>query len=355
MSGQQTRQWVLYNPPRKSPVVLSGPNSTFAIQSATLPPPGANEVLLQILYFSNDPGQRGWISADVDLERQYLAPVQKGQVMKSFAICEVLESKSENITKGQLVMATTTGWTEYAVVDAKLVTPIQPDEAAGIRATHFIGVLGVPGITAYYGLADIAHATKDDIVVISGAGGATGSMVVQVAKHLIGSKKVIGIAGGAEKCKWVESLGADVCVDYKAMNFKEELWRATEGFVDVYFDNVGGEILDLMLQRVRRFGRITACGSISSYNGHLQSITRWGEIVTNRLEVRGFIVFDTMGTPRGAEIVDALKRGIRDGKIKVGIADETVIPTRFEDVPRTWMGLFEGKNQGKLVTELIKV
>ncbi|OAK97292.1 NAD(P)-binding protein [Phaeosphaeriaceae sp. SRC1lsM3a] len=351
MSGQQTRQWILANPPSSDPV-LSGPDSTFSLESTTLPSPGADQVLVKTLYFSNDPAQRGWIQKDMDPERLYTAPVLKGEVMRSYAIAEVVESNASALSKGQLVMGTF-GWTEYAVVDAKDARPIQPDASAGIRATHFIGALGGPGLTAYNGLIDVARATKDDVVVVSGAAGATGSIVVQLAKNVLGCKKVIGIAGGDKKCRWVESLGADVCVDYKASNFTEELKKATDGFVQVYFDNVGGEILDLMLTRMARHGRIAACGAVATYNSLGESgIKNWFEIITNRIEVKGFIVTDAVVAGKAGAWLGELVKGVKEGKIQIGPETETVVPTKFEDVPKTWTMLFKGGNTGKLVTEI---
>lgn len=288
----------------------------------------------------------------MDPERLYTAPVLKGEVMRSYAIAEVVESNASALSKGQLVMGTF-GWTEYAVVDAKDARPIQPDASAGIRATHFIGALGGPGLTAYNGLIDVARATKDDVVVVSGAAGATGSIVVQLAKNVLGCKKVIGIAGGDKKCRWVESLGADVCVDYKASNFTEELKKATDGFVQVYFDNVGGEILDLMLTRMARHGRIAACGAVATYNSLGESgIKNWFEIITNRIEVKGFIVTDAVVAGKAGAWLGELVKGVKEGKIQIGPETETVVPTKFEDVPKTWTMLFKGGNTGKLVTEI---
>lgn len=351
MSGQQTRQWVLSNPPKADPV-LQGSDATFSLQTTTLPTPGANQLLVKTLYLSNDPAQRGWIQQDVDPERLYVPPVQKGEVMHAYAIAEVVESNVDSLKKGQLVMGSL-GWTEYAVVGANEVRPIQADESAGIRPTHFIGSLGGPGLTAYNGLIDVARAMAEDVVVVSGAAGATGSMVVQIAKHLVGCKKVIGIAGGEKKCKWVESLGADICVDYKSATFKEDLKKATEGFVDVYFDNVGGEILELMLSRIKKFGRVAACGSISTYNNEGgNGIRNWFEIIANRIEVKGFIVIDAIESGKAGPWIQTLMQGVKDGKIKIGPESETVVPTSFEDVPKTWTMLFSGGNTGKLVTAI---
>ena len=274
---QQTLQWILSNHP-KGETTTTGPNPTFTLTSTTLPTPQKDQVLLKVLYLSNDPAQRGWISADIDPARLYAPPVKKGDVMRAYGICEVVSSQSDTLKPGQLVFGTT-GWTQYAVLDAKDLRPIQVDEKAGIRATHFIGALGGPGLTAWYGLFDIARATKEDAIVVSGAAGAVGNLVVQIAKHVLGAKRVIGIAGGEKKCRWVESLGADVCVDYKAGDFKEKLWKATEGFVEVYFDNVGGEVLELMLSRMKKNGRIAACGAVATYNDMASAgVKNWFEV-----------------------------------------------------------------------------
>jgi NADPH-dependent curcumin reductase CurA len=350
--GQKTQQWILANPPEADPVIDGSDKATFKLQTIELPALGANQVLLKVLYLSNDPAQRGWIQADMDPERLYTEPVKQGEVMRAFGVCEVVESTADDLKPGQKVIATT-GWTEYAVLNAKEVRPVQPDESAGIRATHFIGALGGPGLTAYYGLIDVVRTTKDDAVVVSGAAGATGSMVVQIAKHIVGCKKIIGIAGGEKKCRWVESLGADICVDYKSPTFKEDLRKATEGFVEVYFDNVGGEILDLMLSRVKRFGRIAACGSVSTYNSMGTSgVKNWFEIVINRLEVKGFIVTDAVVAGKTAPMLKKMVEKVKEGKIKIGNDTETVVPTAFEDVPKTWTLLFSGGNQGKLITAI---
>ncbi|EOA83527.1 uncharacterized protein SETTUDRAFT_94784 [Exserohilum turcica Et28A] len=351
MPGQETRQWVVAKHPHADPV-LEGEDATFKLQTTTLPAPGPDEVLIKTLYFSNDPAQRGWLDPTIEPERLYVPPVQKGEVMRSGAIAQVVESNAASLSKGQLVVGTV-GWTEYAVVPAKAVRAIQADESAGIRPTHFVGALGGTGLTAYYGLMDIARASPSDTVVVSGAAGATGSMVVQLAKHVVGCKRVIGIAGGAQKCAWVESLGADICVDYKAPGFEQALKAATQGFVEVYFDNVGGDILSLMLGRMKRHGRIAACGAVATYNSMADSgVKNWFEIISNRIEVRGFIVLDVMESGKAGAYIQELIKAVKAGKIQVGPETETVVPTKFEDVPSTWTMLFKGGNTGKLVTEL---
>lgn len=347
----QTRQWIVSNPP-KTNVSLSGDNATFTLQTVDTPSVNDGQVLVKLLYLSNDPAQRGWIQDGVDAERLYVPPVRQGDVMRALGVGEVIQSKAENVKEGQLV-SYMANWTDYRVLEAKEVTPIQEDKEVGIKATHFIGTLGMTGLTAYYGLTSVAKATKEDTVVVSGAAGSTGSMVVQIAKNIIGCKRVIGIAGGEKKCKWVESIGADVCIDYKAADFEEQLWKATEGYVEVYFDNVGGHILDLMLKRVKRYGRIAVCGSIATYNDPESTrLKNWFEVIANRIEIKGFIVLDAFLQGKGQEMMGAIRTAVKEKKIQIEKQEETIVPTKFEDIPKTWTMLFEGGNQGKLVTEL---
>ncbi|KAF2204260.1 NAD(P)-binding protein [Delitschia confertaspora ATCC 74209] len=348
--ASQTRQWLLTNPP-VADIKLSGDDATFSLVTKELPPVGPNQALVKTLYLSNDPAQRTWIQKDQDPERLYLPPVQKDTPMKAFGICEVVQSEAENLKKGDLVL-TEANWTEYSVQDAAALRPVQPDPEHGIKPTHFLGSLGFTGMTAYWGLVDVVRTTASDTVVVSGAAGATGSMVVQIAKHLVGCKRIIGIAGSDEKCRWVESLGADTCINYKSKSFKEDLIKATEGYVEVYYDNVGGEILDLMLTRMKRHGRIAACGAISNYNnGNEKQISNWNEVIFNRIEIRGLIVLDAM--PKMGEIMETLSKGVKDGKIKMTEESETIVKSKFEDIPSTWMMLFQGGNQGKLITQLV--
>ncbi|KAI9663712.1 MAG: hypothetical protein M1821_007202 [Bathelium mastoideum] len=354
MAGQtETRQWIVANKPVTDPV-LAGPDATFALKTTTLPAPKPNEVLLKTLYFSNDPAQRGWIQKDIDPERLYTKPVDTNEPMRCYGIFEVVEvGSASKLQKGQLVTVAAS-WTEYVVVPEDQVQVI--DTSSGIAPTRFIGAFGGPGMTAYYGLIEIVRCSKDDsMVVVSGAAGATGSIAVQIAKKVVGVKHVVGIAGSDGKCRWVESLGADVCVNYKKPSFEEDLKKATEGFADVFFDNVGGEILDLMLSRMKRYGRIAACGAVSTYNRHGQpvSMRHWYEIISNRLEVRGFIVTDAVLAGKGLGFVQKLTQALKEGKLKLDEGSETIVETKFEDVPKTWMMLFESKNQGKLITKLI--
>ena len=348
-SPTATLQWILQNKAADLPV-LSGPSSTFKLIKAQLPPLSDNQVLLKTLYLSNDPAQRASISKHAKQERSYAPLVAVGACVTAYGIAEVVESKSSTLAKGTIVTCKI-GWTEYAVLDAEKCMKIE--EMPGLSITHFLGALGATGLTAYYGTKIIAKVGPKDTVVVSGAAGATGSMVVQIAKKMLGCKRVIGMAGTDEKCRWVESLGADICLNYKSPGFKNDLVKATEGFVEVYFDNVGGEILDLMLRRMARNGRVALCGAVSGYNtSKPYGLKSYMEVVSMRLEIKGFIIFDFFAegnVPAATkELVDALGQG----KITIGDQNETVISTSFEKIPGTWMKLFEGGNTGKLITKL---
>ena len=208
----KARQWILANKPRDLPQ-LEGSDATFKLVENDLPDLKDDEVLVKLVYLSNDPAQRGWINKDVDPDRLYVPPVKEGTPMHARGLAEVVESKSSNFKKGDMVI-TSTGWSEYAVLPAKQLRPAT-DLPNGLSKTHYLGALGLTGLTAYFGLTEVGGLTKDDVLVVSGAAGATGMMAVQIAKKIIGCKKVVGMAGSDEKCKWVESLGADVCLNCK--------------------------------------------------------------------------------------------------------------------------------------------
>lgn len=329
------------------------PRFHLQLITAELPPLADHEVLVKTLYLSNDPAQRPWISKNVDPKRLYIAPVAVGACMRSSGLGEVVESRASNLPKGTLVTSNT-GRAEHAILNANSCNPIK--EVSGLAVTHFLGALGLTGLTAYYGygLKEIARAGPEDTVVVSGAAGATGSMAVQIAKKMLGCKRVIGIAGSDEKCRWVESLGAAVCLNYKKKNFKEELVNATEGFVEVYFDNVGGEIVDAVLSRMAKQGRVAACGSISTYNKSApHGLKNWYlEIISMRLEIKGFVIIDFLEQGKGPAARQELVEAVRAGKITIGEQNETLVSTDFEHVPEAWMELFEGGNTGKLISKL---
>ncbi len=351
----KTLQWLLANKPTDLPD-LSGSNSTFKLETKPLPTLEADQVLVRTLYMSNDPAQRGWISAHVKHDRLYVPPVPLNTPMRARSIASVLSSTSSSFKEGDKVVANT-GWSEYAICDAKDVQPIQ--SVPGMSDTHFLGALGLTGLTAYYGLIHIAQCAPEDTVIVSGAAGATGSMVVQIAKHIVCCKRVVGIAGESEKCRWVESLDADVCIDCKTSpeKFKKALLAATRDYASVYFDNVGGKILDLCLTRMKRHDRIAACGAVSNYNtSSPTALKNYFEVISMRLEIRGFIIFDFLAMEGGKKVKEALgvlREAISNGKVKVGDENETIVETSWEKVPNVWMRLFEGGNQGKLITKVV--
>lgn len=349
----ETRQWLLVNKPTDLPV-LSGPNSTFSFETKPLPSLEADQVLLKTLFLSNDPVQRAWVSANIDHARLDVPPVLVDTPMRAWAIATVVASTSKAFTEGDKV-TTSTNWSEYAICDGKNVQPIK--SIPGISDTHFLGALGLTGLTAYYGLVIVARTTAEDTVIVSGAAGATGSMVVQIAKHIVGCKRVIGIAGGPEKCRWVESLGADICVDYKTERFREDFIKATKDNASVCFDNVGGEILDLCLTRLGRHGRVAVCGAVSNYNtSNPTGLKNYYEIIFMRLEILGFMIFDFQAMDGGQKVKEALetlRHAVSKGTVKIGDENETVVESSWDEVPNVWMRLFDGRNQGKLITKLV--
>ncbi|KAL3469900.1 hypothetical protein BJX99DRAFT_240396 [Aspergillus californicus] len=344
-----TQQWLLNAKPT-GPIILEGQNPTFKLTSTPLPKPTASQAVLKTLMLSNDPAQRTWISASADPDRMYMPPIQEGSPMGAFALAEVIESGSPSeLPVGSIVLASP-GWSEYSVRDIKGLQTVQPIE--GLDLGHFLGCFGFTGLTAYYGIKEVVKATSEDTVVVSGAAGATGSMVVQIAKKILGCKRVIGIAGTDEKCRWVEKLGADVCINYKKDSFEQDLIRETPGYVEVYFDNVGGNILDLMFSRMKRHGRIAACGAISSYNSSEPvQFKNFFEITSNRLHIHGLIVLDYIH--KFSDVVGELVQAWKEGKIIVDDSLQTVVETKFEGVPNVWMKLFEGANTGKLCTKIV--
>ncbi|OJD29099.1 nadp-dependent leukotriene b4 12-hydroxydehydrogenase protein [Diplodia corticola] len=346
-----TRQWVLARRPTGAPI-LSGPSATFSLVTAELPPLAAGQVLCRVRYISNDPGQRGFIGIGVADDRMYVPPVHVGAAMRAGVIAEVVASLAPSIAVGQLVMTLHLGqWAELVVLDAADCQPLAPPP--GMAVTHFLGALGAPGLTAYYGVVEVLKARPQHTLVVSGAAGATGGMVVQIAKRLVGCARVVGIAGGADKCAWVrDALGADACVDYKSASFLADLARATDGYVDLYFDNVGGDVLDAMLPRMQKGGTVAVCGAISTYNdAGPMKLKNWMEVVSMRLNFKGFILLDYAEQIPSA--IGELVKAVQEGKVVLGDEHETLVETGIEGVPETWMKLFEGVNRGKLITKLV--
>ncbi|KAL8807422.1 MAG: hypothetical protein Q9182_000761 [Xanthomendoza sp. 2 TL-2023] len=305
-----------------------------AMYASPLAPLESGQILLQNIYFSNDPAARRWISPNVDPARLFHPPVPVGSPMFATGICKVLKSCAEGWREGELVVAMCS-WSEYTILEASGCQKIPSlEDLNGVGVTQFLGALGLTGLTAWYGINEVVKAKPEETVVVSGAAGATGSMVVQIAKHIIGCKHA--------------------CVDYKSSSFEDDLKQETEGFVEVYFDNVGGEILDMMLLRIKRHGRIAACGDVAEYNKvgeERYGIKNWFEIVSNRIEIKGFIVLDYLAT--ADEVMKDLLKARKEGKIKIDEGNETVVETGFEAVPETWLKLFQGDNKGKSITKVV--
>ncbi len=317
---------------------MVGPEHFDYVEEA-LPELTDGQVLIKTAYISLDPAMRGWMAES----RSYIPPVQIGEVMRAGTVGEVVESKGQKFAVGDHV----TGWLgvqEYAVCDENAVFKV---DAGEIPLTTYLGALGMPGITAYFGLLDVGAPKEGETVVVSGAAGAVGSVVGQIAK--IKGCRVVGIAGGPEKCAWiVEELGFDAAIDYKGEDVGEALRKHCPEGVDVYFDNVGGEILDAALARLARGARVVICGAISQYN-KMTSMSGPGNymsLLVNRARMEGFVVIDYMG--RAPEAVGEMAGWIAEGKL---IAREDVVEG-FESFPEALQKLFRGENVGKLVLKV---
>lgn len=320
------------------------PGKTFKAQRG--PAPTADdlkdgEILVEALYLSLDPAMRPWLNDT----RSYVPPVAIGEKMRGAALSRVLASRNPGAKPGDLVTAMC-GWTEVAVVDAKSfeVVHLPP---AGARPTDALGVLGFTGLTAYFGLLKIGDPKPGDTVVVSGAAGATGSVVGQIAK--LKGARVIGIAGSDDKCAWLrDELGFDAALNYRSPNFARELSDATPDFINVYFDNVGGEILELALNRAAMRARFVMCGSISGYNtGGAKAIRNLSQVTAQRIRMEGFIVFDFAA--EYAEARRELGQWLAEGKVK---RKETIVKGGLPEAEKAINLLFEGKNQGKLMVEV---
>lgn len=302
----------------------------------------SGQVLYAPNYLSLDPAMRGWLN-DV---RSYIPPVKIGAVMRGTGVGTILASSSPDFKTGDIVHAPS-GWTELAVLEAKDVEPLNLPRNG--RMTDMLGVLGMPGLTAYFGILDVGRVKKGDFVVVSGAAGATGSVVGQIAK--LKGARVLGIAGSDEKCKWLTSeLGFDGALNYKSPTFAKEFRGATKSLIDVFFDNVGGEVLDLALSRAKEHARFVMCGGISQYNtnnAEVRGPRNYLMIVTMRIRMEGFVVFDYAS--KYAEARKELAQWLGEGKIK---RQETIVRGGIEKMPDALRSLYEGINTGKLLVEV---
>jgi NADPH-dependent curcumin reductase CurA len=304
-----------------------------------VPAPGSGEFVTEISHLSIDPAMRGWMNAGAS----YVPPVDIGAVMRAGGIGRVTVSEHPGFEVGDYVYGTF-GVQEYAVSDGRGVLKLDLSLA---EPTAYLGVLGMTGLTAYFGLLEVGRLKEGDTVVVSGAAGATGSVVGQIAK--IKGCRVIGIAGGQEKCRLVtEEFGFDAAIDYRLPHLRRTLRELAPGGVNVYFDNVGGEILDDVLTCLARGARVVICGAVSQYNEtQVRGPANYMMLLVARASMTGFLVFDF--ADRYPEAMAELAGWYGAGRL---VAQETVVQGSVEDFPETLLKLFEGANTGKLILAL---
>ena len=330
-------QIVLASRPKGTPT-----SSNFRLEEGPIPVAEKGQVLVRTLYLSLDPYMRGRMN-DV---KSYVPPFQLGAPMEGGAIGTVVESADESIPVGATVLHMA-GWREYANIPAKFARVVSTDLAP---AQAYLGVLGTTGLTAYAGLVEVAPVKEGDVVFISGAAGAVGSVAGQIAKKL-GAAKVIGSAGGPEKAKRLTGeYGFDVAIDYRAGDIEGQLKAAAPEGIDVYFDNVGGEHLRAAIARMNVGGRIALCGAISQYNATapVPGPDNLALAIGKRLTLRGFIVFDHLGLL--PEYIGRAASWIADGSLH---AEETVYEG-IENAPEAFLGLLRGANTGKMLVRLVQ-
>ncbi len=308
----------------------------FQYDEAAIKKPGKGEFVVRNQWISLDPAMRGWMSS----MKSYIPPVEVGDVMRAFSAGIVVDSNHPSFTVGMEVCGVF-GMQDYAVSDGRYVRHVRP----GIPLNAMLGPVGLPGITAYFGLLDIGNPKAGETVVVSAAAGAVGSAVVQIAK--MQGCRVVGIAGGAEKCAFVRSLGADETVDYKGGHFSEAFSQAVPGGVDIYFDNVGGDALEYALDHLNLQGRVVLCGAISRYNKtSSQGPGNYLSLLINRGRMQGLIYFDYID--RFDEAEEALSQWVREQRLKYKLD----IVQGLQHAPTTLGKLFDGTNTGKLLLKL---
>jgi NADPH-dependent curcumin reductase len=302
-----------------------------------VPAPGGGEIVVAISYLSLDPAMRGWMNAGAS----YIDPVQIGEVMRAGAVGQVTASEHPDFAVGDHVYGAF-GVQEHAVSDGTGVIKVDPSLAP---LPTYLGALGMTGMTAYFGLLDTGRLQEGDTVVVSGAGGAVGSVAGQIAK--IKGCRVIGLTGGEEKCGWiVDELGFDASIDYKTQDVRRTLREYAPDGVDVYFDNVGGEILDAVLTRLARGARIVICGAVSQYNATegVRGPANYLSLLVARASMTGMVVFDYAAS--FGEAAAEIAGWMREGKL---ISREDILDGGVGAFPDALLKLFAGENIGKLV------
>ena len=314
--------------------------STVRMEESDLPEPGTDEALARVRYISIDPTIRTWM----DDAPGYLPPIAIDEVVRSGGIVEVVDSRCEQYKPGDLLFGFS-GWQDYVLASAATGYQPLPD---GVSPTLALSLFGITGMTAYFGLIDVGKVKEGDVVVVSGAAGATGSTVGQIAK-IKGAAKVIGIAGGPEKCaSIVDELGFDEAIDYKNENVSAPLREAAPDGIDLFFDNVGGPILDACLAQLALRGRIVLCGAISGYNdrGAASGPANYANLIIKRGRMEGFLILDYFD--RLDEGRTAVAGWLGEGKIK---SSEHIVEG-LENAPDALNLLFTGGNTGKVIVKV---
>lgn len=327
-------QWLLNGHPRGRPIE----DDDLKLVSTELPAPASGQMLLKTLYLGFDPAQKGWMENVAD----YVAPMAIGDVMRGSAILEVIESDGGRFPVGTVVAGTSV-WSDYVLHDGEGLNVCEP----GLPPTAMLSILGTTGMTAYCGLFKIGQPVAGDVVLVSGAAGATGSLVGQLAK--LAGCTAIGIAGGQDKCDWlVQEAGYDHAIDYKGGPIRDQIKQLAPDGVNVIFDNVGGKILNDMLGRIATNARVAICGGISRYEtGTLPAgPENYFNLVFRRARMEGFIVIDWANEFPG--IRQRMVRLVNEGKLKY----REDVQQGFENAPATLQRLFSGANRGKQLLKL---
>lgn len=338
-STTQNRQIQLASRPVGAPTAAN-----FNLATSAVPAIGPGQVLLRTVYLSLDPYMRGRMSDAAS----YAAPVELGAPMVGATVCRVQSSQNEQFAEGDWVLAYT-GWQDFAVSDGTGLTRLDPRLGP---PSYALGVMGMPGFTAYMGLLDIGAPKAGETVVVAAATGAVGSVVGQIAK--LKGCRVVGIAGGADKCRSaVQELGFDACIDHHSADLAAQLAAACPQGIDVYFENVGGKVFNAVLPLLNTGARVPLCGLIAQYNatelpaGPDRSPLLMRTLLTKRIRMQGFIIFDDYGH-RYPEFAKDMGQWLAQGKIK--FREDLV--DGLENAPQAFMGLLEGKNFGKLIVRV---
>ncbi|MCU8343952.1 NADP-dependent oxidoreductase [Vibrio vulnificus] len=338
MTQPTNRQIVLASRPVGAPTA-----ENFTLKQSDIPTPAQGEMLLRSVYLSLDPYMRGRMSD----AKSYAEPVGIDEVMVGGTVCQVEVSNHAEFEVGEWVLAYT-GWQDYAISNGEGLIKLGKQPS---HPSYALGVMGMPGFTAYMGLLDIGQPKEGDTLVVAAATGAVGSMVGQIGK--LKGCRVIGIAGGEEKCQFAkETLGFDECIDHKATDFAEQLAKVCHNGIDIYFENVGGKVFDAVMPLLNTGARIPLCGLISQYNatslpeGPDRMSMLMAQLLIKRIKMQGFIIFDDYGHRYGEFAAD-MSQWLAQGKIHY----REHLAQGLENAPDAFIGLLEGKNFGKMVVQ----